>query len=72
MCQFSDQSLWLSASKSNALAMSPAQYFRTNFHLKRRVARAVPRYSALGVVEPWVNGMRVNDDFLLLGGATPV
>lgn len=47
--------------------MQCAHYFRRKFHLKAPVSKAVFRYSALGVVEPWFNGKRLNEDFFTPG-----
>ena len=67
MSSFSDQAEWLSSTASDVAALQCAHYFRIKFRLKAPVAKAVLRYSALGVVEPWLNGMRVHDDFFTPG-----
>ncbi|TVP76006.1 MAG: alpha-L-rhamnosidase [Puniceicoccaceae bacterium] len=58
---------WLSAPTTGASKLRPAHYFRVQFQLKGPVAQATLRYAALGVAEPWINGMRVHDDFFTPG-----
>lgn len=67
MTQFSAQAVWLSSTASDVATLQCAHYFRTKFQLRADVAKAVLRYSALGVVEPWVNGVRISEDFFAPG-----
>lgn len=45
----------------------PASYVRTNLELPKPVASATLRYTAFGIVEPWLNGQRLDDDRFLPG-----
>ncbi|MGZ0654858.1 family 78 glycoside hydrolase catalytic domain [Coraliomargarita sp. W4R72] len=67
MTSFSSHAHWLAATVADVPSSPMAHYFRTEFQLKPSVAKAVLRYSALGVVEPWLNGVRVHDDFFTPG-----
>ena len=67
MSTFSDQACWLSSSVSTTAAQQAAIYFRTPFVARANVVSAVLRFSGLGVVEPWINGARVADDFFTPG-----
>jgi len=48
-------------------ARQSAHYFKVSFELKQAAAKALLRYSALGVVEPWINGGPVHDDLFTPG-----
>jgi len=67
MLSLSESAVWLSSAASEVSSLQAAHYFRFKFSLKSPIAKAVLRYSALGVVEPWVNGLRVSDDFFTPG-----
>ncbi|MEN8862067.1 MAG: family 78 glycoside hydrolase catalytic domain [Lentimonas sp.] len=67
MTQFSDRAVWLSSTASTVAALQLAYYFRTKFVVRAKVTSAVLRFSGLGVVEPWMNGERVADDFFTPG-----
>lgn len=67
MSSFSNPAKWLSSTASDVQSLHSAHYFRVKFNLRSSVAKAVLRYSALGVVEPWINGTRVHDDFFTPG-----
>ena len=67
MALFSDQACWLSSSPSNVAALKAATYFRTKFVARAKAVSAVLRFSGLGVVEPWLNGEPVSDDFFTPG-----
>ena len=45
---------------------NPASYLRTAFDVQQ-VRRATLSVTALGLIEPWVNGVRVGDDVLIPG-----
>ncbi|HVS53662.1 MAG TPA: family 78 glycoside hydrolase catalytic domain [Opitutaceae bacterium] len=45
----------------------PARYFRGEFELPAKPARARLYLSAFGAVEPWLNGRKVGDDYFLPG-----
>ncbi|MDQ8195879.1 family 78 glycoside hydrolase catalytic domain [Coraliomargarita sp. SDUM461004] len=67
MTSLSDQSVWLVSPLSSESTPTSASYFRTKFELPNEVTKAVLRFSALGIVEPWINGVRVNDDYFTPG-----
>jgi len=46
---------------------TPATYFRRDIYLERVPHQAVLRVTAVGVVEPWLNGERVGDEVLAPG-----
>ncbi len=46
---------------------TPASYFRRDFRLDRTPERAVLRITAVGIVEPWLNGRPVGDEVLAPG-----
>lgn len=46
---------------------SGAPHFRMSFRIDRRPVRATLRYTALGLVEPWINGQRATDELLAPG-----
>ncbi|ABS04008.1 alpha-L-rhamnosidase [Kineococcus radiotolerans] len=50
-----------------AAAEDPALYFRRDFTVAPGLRRAVLHVSALGVIEPYLNGRRVGDDVLAPG-----
>ena len=50
-----------------ALSPAPAPYVRTSFTLDAAPVSATLRYTALGIVEPWLNGHRVGDEVLAPG-----
>ena len=45
----------------------PAPYFRRAFAASDGLVRATLRITAIGVVEPWINGTRVGDEVLAPG-----
>jgi alpha-L-rhamnosidase len=67
MTSFGSHAHWLAARSADMPSSSIAYYFRTEFQLKSLVAKATLRYSALGVVEPWMNGGRVHEDYFTPG-----
>jgi alpha-L-rhamnosidase len=67
MTLFSDQSVWLSSLDLKDSKQRYALYFRVKFELPSGVTKAVLRFSGLGVVEPWINGARINDDYFTPG-----
>lgn len=67
MTEFSDRAVWLSSTASDVSTLHAAHYFRTKVKLKSTVTKAVLRYSALGVLEPWINGERVHEDYFTPG-----
>ena len=46
---------------------SPAPFLRTSFTIEQPVARARLFISALGLVEPWLNGARIGEDLFAPG-----
>ena len=56
MSEFSDQAIWLSSTASDVPTLQAAHYFRIKIKLKSAIFKATLRYSALGVLEPWING----------------
>tara|TARA_B110000285_G_scaffold11565_2_gene11507 strand:- start:11243 stop:13564 length:2322 start_codon:yes stop_codon:yes gene_type:complete len=67
MTSFSSKASWIVSTDSDVDASHAAHYFRTKFALKSAAAHAELRFSALGVVEPWINGERVAQDFFTPG-----
>lgn len=45
----------------------PARYLRGEFHVPEKPAKARLYFSAFGIVEPWLNGRKVGDDFFTPG-----
>jgi alpha-L-rhamnosidase len=63
-----DFSHWIGGSaEASALGQSGAVHFRRSLRLRRSVRRATLCFSALGVVEPWINGARVSEDYFTPG-----
>lgn len=66
-----DFSDWITGSTVSAKTAStggrPAVHFRHTIVLKGAVRSATLRFAALGVVEPWLNGARVSDDYFTPG-----
>jgi alpha-L-rhamnosidase len=61
-------SAWIGDGRTVAReAAPPARYFRTEFDAPAKPVRARLYVSALGLVEPWLNGAKVGDDFFLPG-----
>lgn len=59
---------WLSDGRVVEKSAAPAaRYFRKAFDLPKTPARAKLYLSAYGIVEPWVNGRKVTEDFFLPG-----
>lgn len=59
---------WLSDGRVVKTSEAPgARYFRKAFDLPKAPARAKLYLSSYGVVEPWVNGRKVTEDFFLPG-----
>lgn len=46
---------------------TPASYFRKEIQLEAKPTRALLRVTAIGIVEPWLNGTRVGDEVLAPG-----
>jgi alpha-L-rhamnosidase len=46
---------------------TPASYFRKEIQLEAKPTRALLRVTAVGIVEPWLNGTRVGDEVLAPG-----
>ena len=67
MTNFCNKASWIVSTNSDVDASHAAHYFRTKFTLKSAAAFAELRFSALGVVEPWINGERVAQDFFTPG-----
>ena len=67
MSEFSDQAIWLSSTASDVPTLQAAHYFRIKIKLKSAIFKATLRYSALGVLEPWINGERVHEDYFTPG-----
>ncbi|MBD5780036.1 family 78 glycoside hydrolase catalytic domain [Pelagicoccus sp. NFK12] len=54
---------WISDGRKVELGEAPpARYFKKSFQLPQKAMRATLYVSALGVVQPWLNGDRVSDD----------
>lgn len=51
------------------LHLPPAKYFRREFSTTKDVKRAMLYVSALGLVEPWLNGQKVGDHYFESGWA---
>nr|BFE43518.1 hypothetical protein GCM10017547_14110 [Pseudarthrobacter oxydans] len=47
---------------------NPAPYFRREFTAEEGLIRATLSVTALGIVEPYLNGSRVGDEMLSPGG----
>ncbi|MDQ8193860.1 family 78 glycoside hydrolase catalytic domain [Coraliomargarita sp. SDUM461004] len=45
----------------------PARYLRHKFRCEKAIRSATLRYAAFGLLEPWLNGCRLNDDRFLPG-----
>ncbi|MET9970898.1 family 78 glycoside hydrolase catalytic domain, partial [Streptomyces sp. NPDC006356] len=60
------QAAFISAADPSAEG-DPAPYFRRDFEVAEGLRRAVLRVTALGIVEPYVNGVRVGDEMLAPG-----
>ncbi|WP_309060664.1 glycoside hydrolase family 78 protein [Streptomyces sp.] len=60
------QASFISAAAPSAEG-DPAPYFRREFEVAEGLRRAVLRVTALGIVEPYVNGVRVGDEMLAPG-----
>ena len=59
---------WISDGRTVAVKEAPAaRYFRGGFELDERPARATLYLTALGVVEPWLNGRKVSEDLFAPG-----
>jgi alpha-L-rhamnosidase len=67
MNTFMHRAHWLTSASSSQESGRCAHYFRVRFKLRADVRQAILWYSALGVAEPWVNGLRVSDDFFTPG-----
>jgi len=66
MIQLSDQTSWITYPDAEANQLA-ALHYRTKFELKDEPVAAQLRFSALGVVEPWINGARVAEDYFTPG-----
>ncbi|MDQ8183170.1 family 78 glycoside hydrolase catalytic domain [Pelagicoccus sp. SDUM812005] len=59
---------WISDGKEVAVGEAPpARYFSKAFELPQKAIRATIYLSAFGVVQPWLNGDRIDDDYLSPG-----
>lgn len=55
---------WIKAPHDNSIK---ATYFRGRFLVKKPIRSAILSFSALGLVEPWLNGNRIGEDWFTPG-----
>jgi alpha-L-rhamnosidase len=65
---------WISARDSTpvhqdrgSLHLPPARQYRRDFTSSKPIARALLSVASLGIVDPWLNGKRLNDDYFQTG-----
>lgn len=59
---------WISDGREVAVGEAPpARYFRCAFELPQKAIRSTVYVSAFGVVQPWLNGERIGDDYFAPG-----
>lgn len=60
------QARWI-APTTESSTDPPAAYFQVNFEIKSNPSNARLIFAAIGVLEPWINGSRVSEDWLTPG-----
>jgi alpha-L-rhamnosidase len=58
---------WIEAGFNEDSINRPAQYFRTKFEVKKKIASAILYITSHGMYEAWINGRRVGDAYLSPG-----